>query len=101
MENVNTMINVSLFRLGEVTCLSIIIISPFNLILLHDRWGDPPHVTSPIWGPPSPCKQALRIQLLDKSRTRLHLTNYASWIHRREVSRNANSLFKRRFRHRC
>ena len=22
--------------------------------------GDPPHVTSPIWGPPPPCKQALR-----------------------------------------
>ena len=62
---------------------------------------DPPHITSPICGPPSPCKQSLRIQLLDKSRTRLHLTNYASWIHRREVSNNANSVFKRRFRHRC
>ena len=24
------------------------------------RWGDPPHVTSPIWGPPLPCKQALK-----------------------------------------
>ena len=23
-------------------------------------WGDPPHVTSPIWGPPPPRKQALR-----------------------------------------
>ena len=22
-------------------------------------WGDPPHVTSPFWGPPCPCKQAL------------------------------------------
>ena len=28
---------------------------------LHDRWGDPPHVTSPTWGPPPPCKQALRV----------------------------------------
>ena len=27
---------------------------------LHDRWGDPPHVTSPTRGPPAPCKQALR-----------------------------------------
>ena len=26
---------------------------------LHDRRGDRPHVTSPIWGPPPPCKQAL------------------------------------------
>ena len=24
-------------------------------------WGDPPHVTSPIWSPPLPCKQALRL----------------------------------------
>ena len=23
---------------------------------LHDRWGDPPHVTSPIWGPLPPRK---------------------------------------------
>ena len=28
---------------------------------LHDRWGDPPHVTSPTWGPPPPCKQALSL----------------------------------------
>ena len=45
-------------RLGEVTCLSI-----KSLILtwsrLHDRWGDPPHVTSHIGSPPPPCKQAL------------------------------------------
>ena len=25
---------------------------------LHDRWADWPHVTSHIWGPPPPCKQA-------------------------------------------
>ena len=45
-------------RLGGVTRLSI---SSLILICsrLHDRWGDPPHVTSPIWGPPPPCKQAL------------------------------------------
>ena len=46
--------------LGGVTCLSI-----ESLILtwsrLHDRWGEPPHVTSPIWGPPLPCKQALSL----------------------------------------
>ena len=29
---------------------------------LHVRWGDPPHVTAPIWGPPTPCKQALKGQ---------------------------------------
>ena len=44
-------------RLGGVTRLSI-----KSLILiwshLHDRWGDPPRVTSPIWGPSPPCKQA-------------------------------------------
>ena len=46
-------------RLGGVTHLSI-----QSLILiwsrLHDGWGHPLHVTSPIWGPPTPCKQALR-----------------------------------------
>ena len=45
-------------RFGGVNRLSI-----KSLILiwsrLHDRWGDPPHVTSPIWSPPPPCKQAL------------------------------------------
>ena len=25
---------------------------------LHVRWGDPPHLTSPTWGPPPSCKQA-------------------------------------------
>ena len=32
---------------------------------LHVRRGDPPHDTSPTWGPPPPCKQALK---LDKAR---------------------------------
>ena len=27
---------------------------------LRDRWGNPPHVTSPTWGPSHSCKQALR-----------------------------------------
>ena len=44
--------------IGVVTCLPIC-----SLILLwsrlHDRWADPPHVTSPILGPPPPCKPAL------------------------------------------
>ena len=31
---------------------------------LHDRWGDPPHVTSPIWGPRPPCKRALKVILV-------------------------------------
>ena len=46
-------------QVGEVTRLSI---QSLILILsrLHDRWGDPPRVTSPIWGPPPPCKQTLK-----------------------------------------
>ena len=47
-------------RLGGVTRLSI-----KSLILiwsrLHDGWGNPPHVTSPTWGPLPPCKQALKL----------------------------------------
>ena len=48
-------------RLGGVTRLSIQSLQSLVLIWsrLHDRWGDPPHVTSPIWGPPPPYKQAL------------------------------------------
>ena len=50
---------VEVTRLGEVTHLSL-----YSLILiwsrLHDGWGDPPHLNSPIWGPPPPCKQAVR-----------------------------------------
>ena len=46
-------------RLGGVTRLSI-----QSLILmwsrLHVRWGNPPHVTSPTWGTPPSCKQALK-----------------------------------------
>ena len=45
-------------QVGEVTRLSI-----QSLLLiwsrLHDWWGNPLHVTSPTWGPPPPCKQAL------------------------------------------
>ena len=46
-------------QVGEVTRLSI---KSLILIwsLLHDRWGHPPRVTSPVWGPTPPCKQALR-----------------------------------------
>ena len=53
-------------RLGGVTRLSI-----WYLILiwsrLHDRWVDPPNVTSPTGGPPPPCKQALRAKILSNS----------------------------------
>ena len=34
---------------------------------LHVRWGNLPHVTSPTWGPPPSCKQALRIPYLECS----------------------------------
>ena len=47
-------------QVGEVTRLSTL-----SLILiwsrLHYRWGNPPHVISPIWGPPPPCKQAIKL----------------------------------------
>ena len=43
-------------RFGGVTRLSIL----KTWSLLHDRWGHRPRVTSPIWGPTPPCKQALR-----------------------------------------
>ena len=31
---------------------------------LHVRWGNLPHVTSPTWGPPPSCKQALSYWLI-------------------------------------
>ena len=59
-------------RLGGVTCLSILslIWSP-HLSCKRDRISDmgdymdrqvtpPKRVTSPTWGPPAPCEQALR-----------------------------------------
>ena len=55
-------------RLGGVTHLSI-----QSLILmwsrLHVRWSNPPHVTSPTWGPPPSCKQALK-EVYQSSRPR-------------------------------
>ena len=49
-------------QVREVTCLRWgnppdHIISHFNLITFTWWVGDPPHVTSPIWGPPPLCKQ--------------------------------------------
>ena len=64
-------------RVGGVTRLSI-----QSLILMcsrsHVRWGNPPHVTSPTWGPPPSCKQALsgrlrEFQLCALSKTRVWL----------------------------
>ena len=51
-------------QVGEVTRLDWVTrLSIQSLILiwssLRVRWGDPPHVTSPIWDPPPPYKQAL------------------------------------------
>ena len=72
-------------RVGGVTRLSI-----QSLILmwsrLHVRWGNPPHVTSPTWGPPPSCKQALsgrlrEFRLCALSKTRvwlLYRTHYVS-----------------------
>ena len=39
--------------------------TPGRWSCLHDRLGDPPHVTSPIWGLPNPCKQVFSGSLLD------------------------------------
>ena len=46
-------------QVGEVTRQSIYSLISI-LSLLHDRWGEPPHFTSPIWGPQPPCKRALK-----------------------------------------
>ena len=60
-------------RLGEVPQVGEVIVCPCNLsflfdhipraiiklLQLHDRWGDPPQVTSPVLKPPLPGKQAL------------------------------------------
>ena len=46
------------------------IISHFNLTTFRDRWGNPPRVTSPTWGPPAPCKQALNI---------ISIVDYSEW----------------------
>ena len=41
---------------------------------LHVRWGNPPHVTSPTWGPPPSCKQAL--SLLCQLSLKIRLPSY-------------------------
>ena len=51
-------------QVGEVTRLDgVTRLSIQSLILiwsrLQDEWDDPPHVTSPLFGPPPSCKQAL------------------------------------------
>ena len=57
---------------GDVTRFGgVIRLSIKSLILiwsrLHDRWGNPPHITSLTWGPPPPCKQALREKYQEKN----------------------------------
>ena len=68
-----------------------------------DRRVTPPkRVTSPTWGPPPPCKQALTIVFSINSRkTRQFLTNWMKWNKCKEVWSSANSLFKWRFRCCC
>ena len=61
-------------QVGEVTRLAgVTRLSIQSLILmrsrLHVRWGNPPHVTSPTWGPPPSCKQALSLLYLSTYRT--------------------------------
>ena len=63
-------------RLGGVARLSI-----QSLILmwsgLRVRWANPPHVTSPSWGPPPSCKQALGNYLLNCNQQLLKLKKKA------------------------
>ena len=52
-------------QIGEVKCGGSPHLScepdQINMIDYMDRWVTPPkRVTSPIWGPPPPCKQAFR-----------------------------------------
>ena len=59
-------------QVGEVTCLGgLTSLSKqslfFNWSRLHDRWGDLPHVTSPIWGVPPPYKRACTVSLRKKN----------------------------------
>ena len=43
-----------------------------------DRLVTPPkRVTSPTWGPPSPCKQALRNTIREKNVRKFHVTRLA------------------------
>ena len=74
-------------QVGEVTGLGVVTrLSIYSLILiwsrLHDRWGDPPFVTSPTWAPP-PCKQALiftcRYFELSWNTTALSQSNYRNF----------------------
>ena len=59
-------------QVGEVTCLGgLTSLSKqslfFNWSRLQDRWGDLPHVTSPIWGVPPPYKRAPTVSLRKKT----------------------------------
>ena len=43
---------------------------------MYDRWGSPPHVTSPNSGPPLPCKQALRLLIVVIVHRRIRSTKF-------------------------
>ena len=73
-------------QVGEVTLLGgVTRPSIWSLTLiwprLHGRWGDPPHITSPIWGPPPPCKQALKYFLIGFSQFQLNTIERRSFIY--------------------
>ena len=81
-------------RLGGVARLSI-----QSLILmwsrLRVRWGNPPHVTSPTWGPPPSCKQALRNYSLNCNQQLLKLKKKKAFMQILIVAQNY--LFKNSF----
>ena len=57
-------------QLGAVTCVrgvTRLFIQCLILIwlCLHERWGDPPHVTSPIWGSPTSMQTGLKCKAID------------------------------------
>ena len=56
---------------------------------LHVGWGDPPHVTSPTWGPPPSFKQTLNVSsiifknvtlLMDKVMAYFKINSFASYV---------------------
>ena len=73
-------------QLGEVTGVGGVTRLPIQSLILmwsrlHVRWGNPPHVTSPTWGTPPSCKQALRENTSETSRLIIMLLYFvhAAW----------------------
>ena len=57
-------------QIGEVTCHPTCHVHVIKLNYMDRRVTPPKRVTSPTWGPPLPCKQALKLLLFSRSRCR-------------------------------